>query len=151
VGYMHLRGWWPKAGAPRWPDRVVAPLLAEACESFNQKYVAWLTLSHRWPERTSFVRHEDLLASEARVLLRLQQRHGLQRHAASPAPLRGIILPTHWDHEPPQEHFERFDAEFYRRRDYLTLLTPRLHQVVSEKIDWSLMQRFGYQRVTNSR
>jgi hypothetical protein len=117
-----------------------------ACHQFNANYRAWLDLRARQEERTVVVRHEDLLERAPEVLAALGERFSLDRTSDEWRFPSGTAVAADWDHCEPAMYAQRFDPEFYRRRDYLRRLSAPLIEIVRETIDWGLVAEFGYER-----
>jgi len=144
VSYLHMTGIRIKGSNIHWQKHSLISYIKDAFSLFNQRYSAWSDLANRYPQRTSTIRHEDLLTNQEQVLLQLQQKHGLQRLPIPFTAIQGIVLPTHWDHQLTEEHHVEFDSNYYSSRAYLTNLPSFIIQTIDECVDWDLMKQFGY-------
>jgi hypothetical protein len=123
-----------------------APELKAACVQFNANYRAWLALHERSGGRSVVIRHEDLLDRATDVLADLAERFSLERTFDEWKFPAGAALPADWDHSDPVMYGRQFDAGFYRRREYVAVLSEPLWAIVRATIDWDLAATLGYRR-----
>ncbi len=142
--------------APRAVELLV-PGVRGMCERFNTCYRAWLALVDRSRQGASVVRVEDLRGALDELLARLARELDLPYAApvpvaAGPAPPRaGARRPTlqrrlgatRWDDAPIAVDASP-DAELEERAATSEPLPDLLAAVVTDRIDWSLIERFDY-------
>ena len=139
--------------APRAVDLLV-PRVRGMCEHFNLCYRAWLALVDRSRQGASVVRVEDLGDPLDALLSRLARELDLPYPAhvpvaAGPARpgsdarrqpiLQRRLGATRWDDAPIA-----VDAELEERPAVREPLPDLLAAVVTDRIDWSLIERFDY-------
>lgn len=118
--------------------------LVKVCQSFNRRYTAWMTLLDNFPEKTYFIRFEDLINDPEDLAISIKKKFQLQEHSESPFLIHKVVNPTHWDNSGDSVGSESFDKNFYTSHGYYSFLTPQLVEVVDNSIDWDLMKRYGY-------
>jgi len=112
--------------------------IADACHSFNERYAAWLALTPR-----AVVRHEDLVVDPLRILREVESRFSLPPTDVHVVP-RGCVQPAHWDYSPVDVELKTFDVGYYTERRYLAKLPERHRQIITDTIDWELLEPLGY-------
>lgn len=118
--------------------------LVKVCKSFNRRYASWMTLLEKFPEKTYFIRFEDLLNNPEDLAIAIRTKFQLQEDNESPFLVHNVVNPTHWDNSDNSVDIESFDKDFYTSHAYYNFLTPQIVEVVNNSIDWALMERYGY-------
>ncbi len=133
-------------------DRLV-PVVRRMCDRFNTCYAEWFGLADRSPQGAAVVSAEELSCDLGALLDRLVDDLNLRRGAGdasgagTDAPVGPVLSrtlgATRWDDVPTLFDDESDD----RRRSRVAGLDPlprALAGVVTRRIDWSHLERFGY-------
>lgn len=115
------------------------------CERANRMHAAWSALLDDEAQRCTVVRFEDQVADPLGVALRVGKSLGVSRKdAGGPAlDIERNVLPAGWDHSPPELGMPWQPPP---GRDVVFESCSYLAALASDRIDWSLHSRFGYDR-----
>lgn len=115
---------------------------------FNSLYSSYFDLSKRFPEQTTIVRYEDILADTSGFLNDLSQRLKLKCSLPSYADIKGNAVPTVWDQEfTIDKKNDEFTRDYYLKENYLNDLSPDIITILEAEIDWGLMKNYGYYKL----
>jgi len=115
-----------------------------ACRILNRNYAAWLELRHRFPERTSVVRIEDLWANPRAVLDDLARRHRLVYRGGDLILTERAAKAAPWDHSPIGERSISFTTRREAIQRRLAPVADAIRTAVTEEVDWDLFGTLGY-------
>jgi len=107
--------------------------------AYNCVNSSLLELREAFPEYVYFIRYEDYLYGEARVLADLQEHFDLK---ASRDDWWTSAYRTKKYPEVDKAH--KFDPGYYLRGDYLSEVSSEVLQLVNEELDEGLVGRLGY-------
>lgn len=134
---------WPSIVAGSWEERVAVDFLETSCVESSIKHRAWLELYQRFSTRSMIVKSELLRDTPLVVLQQAMSVFKLRPLALDQFSVPTLpALPTPWDYD--RIRFGSKDGSDHTSHELA--LTPRLYDVVRNKIDWSTMQQFGYDR-----
>jgi hypothetical protein len=127
-------------GHYRWPSPV---------DRWNEMNQHWESFVAAHPLRAAVVRAEDLLGIEDQIRqwTRLEVSLGLVRKVdpadGAPRPLIGVRRRVNYL---GQATGKEMDFDYFRRERYLAKFDGELLRTVNDRLDWRLMELFGYDR-----
>ena len=126
------------------PDQFAHALVA-ACKRYNRVYSSWIALAEAHPDRTCFIRYEDLVRDSDAVFRAVEEHFGLQRRAPHWQDFGEDIQPTQWDGWGVSKSERLFDRRYYIERRYLERIPPLHRRIIADTIDWPMVSRFDYE------
>ena len=108
--------------------------------SYNERYRAWIDTAD------CLIKYEDLLnkATRNKFLESLEERYNLIRNSkeliditfgSDPMPIKNKLINPDWDY-----------SDYYLNEKYLTNLSQNTVDVITEAVDWGLLEPLGYGR-----
>jgi hypothetical protein len=86
-------------------------------KEFNSIYSSYLELSKKFPEQTTIVRYEDVIADPESFLNELSERLQLTANLPTYADITGLAVPSHWDEAASKENLGiKFSKEYYLKQ-----------------------------------
>jgi len=116
------------------------------CREFNSLYRSYFELYKKFPEQSTIIRYEDILANPAGFLKDLSEKLRLCPLSPIFSDVTGKTVATGWDQTYAKDETNEFSKEYYLKEKYIVDLPISLIDILENEIDWDLMKNYNYYR-----
>ncbi len=126
--------------------------IIQLCTEYNVLYKSYWEHFQQFPQQTSIIEYDELLANPHNLLQQLQQQLQLVPSSPKYTTTLPVSLPTDWDNfeSIKQSGKNEFNKEFYFQHKYFDELNTEVITIMNNEIDWNIAKLYGYTKADHS-